>query len=203
MADKLNTRLQTPIFRASYAYVWEPVADKKGTLKYRILMMFPKTTDLTPLAEAAMNAAINKWGKERAQDLFANRAETGFKWPLRDGDVKAKAKPDKYGILAGMNFCNASSKEAPGIVQLEGNRVTRIVNPRDFYSGCWAVATVNFFPFEVDGGIGVGVGLNNLCKMKDDERLAGIPDAEDEFAEFAAQQAPDAGVSGTSPSYLD
>ena len=115
MADKLNTRLQTPLFRASYAYVWEPVADKQGILKYRILMMFPKTTDLTPLAEAAMNAAINKWGKERAQDMFANRAETGFKWPLRDGDVKAKAKPDKYGVLAGMNFCNASRVGRPSL----------------------------------------------------------------------------------------
>lgn len=43
----------------------------------------------------------------------------------------------------------------------------------DFYSGCWGAAVVNFYPYNTSGNMGVAVGLNNVIKTRDDERLGG------------------------------
>ena len=50
------------------------------------------------------------------------------------------------------------------------------------YSGCWGRASINFFPFNTNGNKGVGVGLNNIQKLKDDDRLgAARASAESDF----------------------
>lgn len=52
----------------------------------------------------------------------------------------------------------------------------------EVYSGCWGRASINFFPFNTNGNKGVGVGLNNIQKLKDDDRLgAARASAESDF----------------------
>ena len=41
------------------------------------------------------------------------------------------------------------------------------------YSGCYGRASINFYPYSVNGNKGVGVGLNNVQKLTDGERLGG------------------------------
>ena len=78
-----------------------------------------------------------------------------------------------------MYFLNANSTQKPGIVDRDLNE---ILDPDEVYSGCWGRASINFFPYNSNGNKGVGVGLNNIQKLKDGERLGGArASAEDDF----------------------
>jgi hypothetical protein len=83
-------------------------------------------------------------------------------------------------VYAGKMFFNASSKNKPGIV--DENREP-IMSNDEFYSGCYGRASVNFYNFSVSGNTGIAVGLNNLQKLEDGERLAGGASAEEDFAD--------------------
>ena len=166
-----STRVMTPRFRASYAYVWEPrQADEDSEPRYGVSMLFPKTTDISKLKRAALNAAKKKWGNKAEAMLKQGK----LKMPFRDGDVDRDDDPNYQNMV----FINANAKRKPGIVD---QNVQTIIDEDEFYSGCWARATVNFFAFDVKGNRGVGVGLNNIQKLSDGDRLDSFTNAEDDF----------------------
>lgn len=97
--------------------------------------------------------------------------------PLRDGDTDK----DDDEVYAGHFYVNAKSNTRPGIV--DKNR-TPIVDEDDIYSGVWAIMSVTFYAYDVNGNRGVACGLNNIMKYKDDERLGGRASAESDFADL-------------------
>ncbi|MEG1575014.1 MAG: DUF2815 family protein [Bacteroidales bacterium] len=56
-----------------------------------------------------------------------------------------------------------------------------ITDPPELYSGCYARASINFYPFNTNGNRGVAAGLGNVQKWADGEPLNGRVRAEDEF----------------------
>ena len=117
--------------------------------------------------EAIQNGVASQWGGKQPKNLHL---------PLRDGDEE---RADEYPEYKGMMFLNANSKTAPGVVDKDLNV---ILDSEEFYSGCWGRVSVNFFPYDSAGNRGVGVGLNNVQKLKDGERLGGArATAEDDF----------------------
>lgn len=44
------------------------------------------------------------------------------------------------------------------------------------------LAALSFFPYEISGNRGVGVGIDNIMKIKDGESLCGRPGTESDFA---------------------
>jgi hypothetical protein len=44
--------------------------------------------------------------------------------------------------------------------------------------------TVNLFPYSASGNNGVGVGLNNVIKLRDGEKLSGGRSADADFADL-------------------
>ena len=123
---------------------------------------------------AAIDAAVqdgiaSKWGGKKPGNL---------KLPLRDGDAERADEAPEY---EGMYFLNCNSNQKPGIVDKDLNE---ILDPDEVYSGCWGRASINFFPFNTNGNKGVGVGLNNIQKLKDDEPLgAARASAESDFGD--------------------
>ena len=86
----------------------------------------------------------------------------------------------------GMYYLNAKSKTKPGVRILENGSLPEPLDESEFYSGCWGAATVSFYPFNHPaGGKGVGVGLGNVIKTRDDERLSGGVSADKAFADLA------------------
>ncbi|MBR5878844.1 MAG: DUF2815 family protein, partial [Akkermansia sp.] len=71
-----------------------------------------------------------------------------------------------------------------GVRVLDAGKVVEALDSEDFYSGCWGAASVNFFPYDSNGNKGVGVGLNNVIKTRDDERLSGGSSAEADFGDM-------------------
>jgi hypothetical protein len=59
--------------------------------------------------------------------------------------------------------------------------VQPIIDPEEFYPGCWARVTCNPYAYNRKGNAGVAFGLNNVQKMKDDENFQGGSKPEDDF----------------------
>ena len=160
--------------RLSYANIWEARQSMEGDkMQYSCCLLIPKSDTATVQRIQAMMAKIEaeavgtKWGGKKPANL---------KQPLRDGDAERADEAPEY---EGMYFLNCNSTQKPGIVDKDLNE---ILDPDEVYSGCWGRASINFFPFNTNGNKGVGVGLNNIQKLKDDDRLgAARASAESDF----------------------
>jgi hypothetical protein len=175
---KINeTNIRIGEVRFSYAHVFEPQTDDEGKEKYSVAVLWPKTeTGITKLVEDAVTAAkekgkLSKWG---------GKIPGNCKSPIRDGDTD-REEDDTY---SGMYFINCSSRQKPGVRVLDSGKVVEALDGEDFYSGCWGAVTLNFFPYDSRGNKGVGAGLNNLIKTRDDERLSGGPSADQDFSDL-------------------
>jgi hypothetical protein len=166
-----STKVITGKVRFSYAHVFEPSAINEGDdKKYSVSILIPKK-DLETLAKIkkAVEAA-----KQEGKGKWNGKIPPVLKLPLRDGDAE---RPDDEAY-EGMMFLNASSKNKPGIVD---ENTDPVMSKDDFYSGCFGRASVNFYAFNVSGNKGIAVGLNNLQKLEDGDRLSGRPSAADDF----------------------
>lgn len=159
-------KVVTPEFRVSFPAVFEPKAFQGNAPKYSVVMLFDKKTDLTSVKKAVFNAATEKWG---AKDKWPK----GLRLPFRDGDEKG----DKQGY-AGCIYVTATSKDQPGLV---GPTRQAILNPKDFYAGCYARAEIIAFAYDKVGNRGVSFSLQNIQKMRDGASFSGRKDAADVF----------------------
>ena len=168
--------------RFGYVKVHTPRMNEDGTPgKYQAQLLIPKSDkEAVKLMDAAFEAAKKngvptKW-KGKMPASLKNKTSV-----LRDGDDE-KPEDDTY---AGMWFVNASSPTKPGVRVLENGAIVEALDDDDFYSGCWGCASVNLYPYEVSGNMGVAVALNNVIKTKDGDRLSGGASADADFADLA------------------
>lgn len=162
MADKI----MTPEFRAAFAQVFQPKGikgDKNSKEKFSVTMLYAKGADLSKLKAAARQVAVDKWGEEGLKKIGSK-----LKLPFKDQTENA----ERYaGFEEGAVYMQASSDTKPGCVDA---KVQDIIDPEDFYSGCYARATVQPYAWEhPTGGKGVSFGLLNIQKLRDGERLGG------------------------------
>ena len=163
-----------PEVRFSYANVWEARAIEEGqTPKYSSALLISKD-DKKSLAkiDKAIKAAI----QEGVLKFGASFSKGKVKLPLRDGDEE---KPD-HEEYQNVMFFNASSVQKPQVVDKD---VNPIMDQDEFYSGCYGMASVNFYPFSKNGNKGVAAGLNNVMKVKDGDKLSGGSTAAEDFGE--------------------
>lgn len=165
-----NQNVMTPKFRASFANVFRPgkAMEEGQEPKYGVMMLFDKGADLSALKAAAQQAVVDKWGADKA------KWPKNLRTPFRD---QADKEGDAY--VAGAIFVTATSKQKPGLVD---QRNQPIIDESEFYSGCYARATVRAFAYDKAGNRGVAFGLQNVQKLADGEPLGGarVP-AEKEF----------------------
>lgn len=173
----------TGIIRFSYLNAFEPGETPSGEMRYSAAILISKDDEATlKEIELAINKAIEK-GINTGK--FNKAQATSLRLPLRDGDAEHEAG-NRGPEYKGHFFINASNKNRPGVVNAQAKP---IFDANDFYSGCYGRADINFFPYNTVGNRGIGVGLNNLMKIKDGERLDGKMKAEDAFASFAQMEA--------------
>ena len=173
MADA-TTKVVTGLVRLSYVQIFSKRSFTEGTdAKYSLCVLVPKKdTKTLKKIQAAMKAAA----EEGISTKFNGKKPSNLHMPLRDGDEERADEAPEY---KGMYFFNCKSDRKPGIVDKDRNE---ILDPDEVYSGCWGRVSVNFYPYSVNGNKGVAVGLNNVQKLKDDQRLGGAAaSAEDDF----------------------
>lgn len=165
----------TPEFRVSFPSMFEAKAFGDGKPSFGLTMLFEKNADLTKLKTVIKNAAVEKWGEAKAGQMIEKYRKIPKCWPFKDGNLKE----DLMGYK-GTIYIPAKSKDKPGLVN--GKREA-ILDPSEFYAGCYARATVIAYVYDNDFGIGFGFSLQNVQKTKDGKPFSGRKNAEDEFDE--------------------
>jgi hypothetical protein len=181
MAEKQErVRRTSPIGIACFVYVFSPQAPREGNKskepKYKVILSWDaeamKSPEMKALKLACIEAAEEKFGKDARDKIKKGK----IKMPWRPGtDYEENGFPfDREGSY----FANFSSKDAPGIVNHKAKPIT---NPKECYSGMKARVTYGVWAYDTDGNKGVTLFLNNIQKCGDGDRLAGRPDAADDF----------------------
>lgn len=171
MSQTTKEKVVTGKVRFSYANVFSPKAAQEGaTPKYSVSIIIPKS-DTKTIAD--INAAFEKV-KAASTTLFGGSVPKMLKGGLRDGDAE---KDD--AAYANSYFINANSVNKPGVVD---NDLNPIIDPSEFYSGCYGRASITFYPYNSNGSKGIACGLNNIQKTDDGEQLGGGSSAASDFA---------------------
>lgn len=169
-----DTQVRIGEVRFSYANVFAPkAAQNGGDPKYSCAILIPKeNTGALDMIRSAIQAAkeqgkTGKWG---------GKIPGNCKTPLRDGDID-REDDETY---AGCWFINANSpaKSKPAVKVLQDGQMYDALDEEDFYSGCYGVAVLNFYPYDASGNKGVAAGLNIVMKTKDGEKLSGSVNVE-------------------------
>lgn len=170
------SKVVTGKVRFSYVNIFKSRAFQADQdAKFSICLLIPKEDKATL---KKIKAAIDEAIQEGISTKWNGKKPANIKLPLRDGDEERADEAPEY---AGMMFLNANSTQKPGIVDKDLNE---ILDPDEVYSGCWGRASINFYPFSVNGNKGIGVGLNNVQKLKDGERLGATrASAESDFGD--------------------
>ena len=171
MATTNKIKVVTGKVRFSYAHVFQPnAAVEGGTPKYSVSLIIPKSdTETVAKFQKAFEDATNTNAA-----FFGGAVPKGLKGGLRDGDAE---KDDP--AYANSYFVNANSAQKPGVVDPNMNA---IIDPSEFYSGCYGRASVTLYPYNAQGSKGIAVGLNNVQKLEDGEKLGGGTSAAVDFA---------------------
>jgi len=160
--NTIGSKVLTPEFRASFVSVFEPKTNQQGKEVYEITMLFPKKSDISVLKKAVSDL-VNRVYPDKS------KRPGNFRSPFRDGDL-----PNSMGnIFAGHPgnvVVRAWTKEKPGLVDEDTND---IIERSQFYSGCYARATVTPFIYNNSGNTGVSFFLNNIQKLRNGESLGG------------------------------
>ena len=170
----MSTKVVTGKVRFSYVNIFKSRAFQADQdAKFSICLLIPKEDKATL---KKIKAAIDEAIQEGISSKWNGKKPANVKLPLRDGDEERADEAPEY---EGMMFLNANSTQKPGIVDKDLNE---ILDPDEVYSGCWGRASINFYPFSVNGNKGIGVGLNNVQKLKDGVHLgAARASAESDF----------------------
>ena len=185
-----NTNLMTPEFRVAYANVFKPRKnDLSGEDEYSINMLFAPGADLTALKAAAREALVKKFGPD------PSKWPTGLRNPFRDQAERQRKDANgvpltgpngqpllQDGHVAGAIFLSCKSKQRPGLVD---EAVQDIIQEHQFYSGCYARATVRPYYYDNKGNRGVAFGLQNIQKLRDGDPLGGRTTASQDFKPVA------------------
>ena len=138
--------------------------------KYSVCILIPEDDKKT---HAKINNTVEAAKEEGISSKWGGKEPKKLKLPLRDGEER---DGEEY---EGMYFLNASSTRKPHVVDKD---VQEILDPDEIYPGCYGRVSLNFYPFDSNGNRGIAVGLNNVQKLADGERLGGsVSSAEDDF----------------------
>ena len=185
MAEKKidNQRCVTPVFRVAFAKVFKAEDFQgDGKFKYSLAMLFPRNANLSALMKCAEAAKVKLWGADKT------------KWPKNvyspflDGDDKS----DLVGY-ADHTVVNVSNQNKPEIVDSQLCPITE--ESREFYSGCYAIASVRASAYGGPGTKfkpGVAFYLEAVQKKKDGDKFSGAKSANEVFT--ASADGDDAGL---------
>jgi hypothetical protein len=190
----------TPRARASFVHVLKQAKPMQAGKepKYQITLLFDKDADFSIAKKMAQDALNEKFGTKLAdltstdpkKKAAAEAFKARLKNPFRDQGEKAFD-----GYTPGCIFINATAKQKPGVVDAAG---ADIIEEKDIYSGCYVRASLRAFAYDVDGGVGVAFGLQNVQKLADGEPLGGRSRPQDDFEPVADAGGTTAGASADS-----
>jgi hypothetical protein len=166
-------RYPTPVFRLSFPSLFEAESYDGGPPKFGLSAVWDlskfsdKDKKMWKGIKAAMDAESKARFKKPLKDLPSN-----FKIGIRDG-------LEGYG--EGKKFANLTTKMRPGVIDANKNKIgPEEGNAEEIYPGCYCRATITVYSYD-NKGKGIALGLMNVQKVADGERLDSRSDASEDF----------------------
>lgn len=175
--NEAKTPTKVRVFcRICYANIWEAKSILGSEPKFSLSCLIDKDDKKSiELIQKAVEAAVEV-GKSKFGEKFPSLPK--FKKPFRDGDVD---RPEDHNY-AGMMFFNATSKDAPEVIDRKKRPIT---DKMKVDSGDYCMVTVNFYPFNANGASrGVAAGLCNIQLAVSGDRITGKAPADKDFDEL-------------------
>lgn len=170
-------RYRTPVFRASFPQLFEARSYNNGEPKFSVAAVW-RPSDFTPEEKklwVAIKRALDAESMQRFKKKAADLPRT-FKVVPRDG-----AEKELEGYGPGTKFANLSTKMAPGVVGPDMQEISVAMGNTDLvYPGCFMRATVTVYSYD-NQGKGIALGLGNVQKVRDGERLDSRTAASEDF----------------------
>jgi hypothetical protein len=172
-------RYSTPVFRASFPELFEAVSmDEGGKKKFSVSAVWTPSlfSDRDKVLWKAIRSAMNDACLGRFKIAFKDLPKN-YNTGLRDGSERA----DMSGYGEGTKFANLTTMMRPGVIDLKKNKIgPEEGNADEIYAGCYCRATVTVYSYD-NRSKGVAIGLMNVQKVKDGERLDSRTDAAGDF----------------------
>lgn len=151
--------------RVAYEHIKQPWSgDESQEKKYSLCLLIDKEDkESIDAVKKIVKAAYDKGITEK----WDNRKPVDFKHPLKDGEIRETEE------FRGKMFFNCNRSQAKGAPACVGRDKQLITDPAEIYSGMWAIVSVDAFPFKASGNKGVGLGLNAVMKVADDNPFGG------------------------------
>lgn len=178
--ETTSTKVITGKVRFSFVNVFEPKAFAEGQdPKYSVMLLIPKS-DVATINR--IKKAIDAAAQKGLSTKFGGKLPPVLKTTLKDADKDTNQDGEVFADLwdyaKGHYIINVSSKNPPQIIDKERNP---IIDPVEFYSGCYGRASINFFAYNSAGNKGISAGLGNLQKLEEGEPLGNVSTAEQDF----------------------
>ena len=177
MAKKVEfIKCLTPAFRVSFPFLTEARTGLDGNSKpkYSVKMLFPKQMEA---ADAAKMKAIYDACAKVATEFWGPKLPATLKKPFRDGDTESDMPED-----TGFKIATARTMYKPGVVDKRNVEVTDDDSIKNvLYAGCWARATILVGATDTAGSKCVYFILQNIQKLRDDDKFGNRVDASTDF----------------------
>lgn len=175
MPTTKTDKMLTGLVRFSFCNVLTPRQNDQGEDEYSCMLLIPKEDKKT------LNL-IRKKVDALKKDYWGNKVPPKYRGPLRDGDEYVNEEtgeqdPNRFGCY----YINVKSKFKPDVVDKYKDKIE---DERDFYSGCYGIACINFYVYDNKTNKGISAGLSSIMKIKDGEPLGGRSSAEQDFKDF-------------------
>ena len=170
----------TPKFRVSYPTVFTPRLNstkEEPAYEYSVQALFEKDADFTALEALEKAAKIKRWGVDES------KWPKNLRSPFKDQGDRAKDVNGKMvlpnGCVEGAQYLDLKSKEKPAVVD---GRLKQITDESQFYAGCYALASIIAYTYDVTGNRGVSFGLMHLQKVAEGEPFGNRTTPEQDFS---------------------
>ena len=168
------TEVVTGKVRLNFPVLFTPKADKNDPTKinYSCQLLIPKSDTATmakireAIEEAKREGLGKKWGGTMPPNISA---------PYHDGDGIKPVAGTEYGPECKGHYIlnvKASASYKPDVVD---GQLNPILDQSEIYSGMYARALINFFPYFNSGKKGISVSFSNVQKVADGTPLGGAP----------------------------
>lgn len=172
MSTKTTLGSKENLVRFSYVHVDTPRIDPSGNENYSVQILLPKAAkDQYDRLQKAIDLELKKMFTDKGQKIPPKAHH-----PVKDGDTDTKLNGDSYPPECKnhwvLNAKTSASNRKPLVVDAK-NKIVH--DPGFLRSGDYGCVQIALYGYTAGSG-GVGVGLENLQKVRDGEPLGGGAD---------------------------
>lgn len=156
--------------RLSYVHLSEPWSNSDtDEKKYSVCCLYGEgDTRIT----SEIDAAIEDAKKKGIASKWGGKLPKNVKSVIHSGNAEREEEEYKDQL-----YFNANSKKPVPVL----NKLKEDIDPEQAYSGCYALVSITFFPYDSNGSRGIAAGLNSVLKLEEGERLGGNGDGRKDF----------------------